>query len=58
MPYLDRLEDAGELWQPRLNPRFEAPAGKYEWLNSGMFVAASRQILAADLVELDFYEVR
>ncbi len=58
MPYLDRLEDAGDLWRPRTNPRFEAPVGAYEWLNSGTFVAGSRQILEPGLVELDFYEVR
>ena len=40
----------------RTNPRFKAPAGKYEWLNKSIFVGTGARY--ADSIKLWFFAVR
>lgn len=40
----------------RMNPRFKAPEGKYDWLNKSIFVASGARY--ANAIKLWFFEVR
>ena len=44
------------LYYFRTNPRFKAPAGRYEWLNRYIFVASGARY--ADSIRLWFFVVR
>jgi len=40
----------------RAAPSFEAPTGRYEWLNQNLFLSTGRRFQAS--VQLDFYQIR
>lgn len=46
--------DPGEYYF-RTNPRFKAPAGKYDWLNKGIFIGAGARF--ANSIRLWFFKV-
>jgi hypothetical protein len=46
-----------DTWYAKLHPRFEAPEGKYEWLNRSTFVCELHAPEGPDLVSMTFYEL-
>jgi hypothetical protein len=44
-------------WYVKLNPRFEAPRGEYEWLNRSTFVCDLHPITSPEFIAMTFYEV-
>jgi Protein of unknown function (DUF3237) len=53
----DELVPEDSQWYCMIQTRFEAPVGKYQWLNESMFICEMLPPPAADTVSLIYWEV-
>jgi hypothetical protein len=57
LPILAAGDDPDDAWRARGVPRFEAPVGRYAWLNDLVCVSAIRPPIEPGVVRIDVFEV-